>query len=624
LDPSSNQLDSVDHDALTRIDGLILAVRTLSTFLVYLPTLTFDFVDFDDLVYIVNNASLRDGFSPSAAAGLFSTAFEVNWIPITQLSHMLDVEFYGLEPAGHHATSVLLHALNAALLFACLRKLTGARWRSAFVAALFAFHPLRVESVAWVSERKDVLSTLFAFLCILSYIAYAKRQRVGQYLLSIALLAIGLMAKPMLVTLPFVLLLLDAWPLGRFPAIRPGESTHQRFPSVSPKRLVLEKLPMLAIVAAISAWALFLQASARPDFESLSLGARLGNAVLSYITYPMATIWPADLAILYTHPYRPGTGGTPPSPLILVAAILTLAAACTLALKTLQTRPYRALGLFWYLGTLLPVIGIIQVGAQGHADRYTYFPMIGLVIWIVWEAADFRKRLEPVSKAARTAAIVLLLLGLVAMIVTTRRQLETWRNNRALFEHAVEVSPGHAYLHSILAQQLEKDGEIGSAEMHYRRAIEADPNWTDLRVKLANLLQHRGRNREARVEIGNAIAHSPGRPELYMNLANLQIAEQQWDAALGNLHQAAALAPSSSAIQNNLANVLLRVGDLAEASAAFQRTVELDPGLTSAWYNWAMVVGRMGDYPAAREKLERVLDLDPSHAGARERLAKMR
>ncbi len=606
------------------IDALICVALVLSTFVLYSPSLGFDFVDFDDLTYIVHNEMIRDGFSFAGAARLFTQSFEVNWIPITQLSHMLDVEFFGLEPAGHHATSVVIHCLNSALLFLCLQKMTGARGSSAFVAVAFALHPLRVESVAWVSERKDVLSSLFAFLCILSHTAYAKRRNTFYYLLSIALLALGLMSKPMLVTLPFLLLLLDGWPLRRFSFMRSDDPAALRFSSLPARRLLLEKLPMFAIVVAAILWTLVLQASAQPDFVSLPLSARLANALLSYVLYPIVTIWPQDLGILYSHPYRPGTGGIPPSLLQLGGATVAIAAACTIALSTLRQRPYRALGLFWYLGTLLPVIGIIQVGAQGHADRYTYLPMIGLFVWLAWEVRDRWHARGLMAPVVRRVAIASLACWLIVMAMLTRAQLETWRSNRALFEQAVRVSPGHAYLELVLGQQLEKDSEFDTAEAHYRKSLAADPKWTEPRVKLANLLQRQARGSEAIEEIEKAIALSPARTELQMNLANFYSESGRWDVAESTLRSAIALTPTSPQLQSNLANVLLMKGDLDEAARAFEKTVELDPSLVSAWYNWAMVLGRQGNYPAAREKLRRVLELDPAHRGAQDKLERLR
>ena len=357
----------------------------LATFALYWPSLGFEFVDFDDLTYVVHNELIGEGFSFAGAARLFTTSFEVNWIPVTLFSHMLDVELFGHDPTGHHGTSVVLHGLNAALLFACLRRMTGSRWASVFVAVAFAIHPLRVESVAWVSERKDVLSSFFGLLSILAYTSYAREgnakfQQTRDYLISIVMLSLSLMAKPMFVTLPFLLLLIDGWPLRRMEGLTGEAADLPRFSRAPVSQLILEKLPMIVIVVVTSLWALSLQSGARADLESLPLLARLANAVLSYVTYPLATLWPQDLGIVYSHPYRPGTGGTAPSLPTLIVAGVAIAAACTVALRSIRQHPYRALGLVWYLGTLVPVIGIIQVGAQGHADRYSYFPMIGLTI----------------------------------------------------------------------------------------------------------------------------------------------------------------------------------------------------------------------------------------------------
>ncbi|MGH9361727.1 MAG: tetratricopeptide repeat protein, partial [Thermoanaerobaculia bacterium] len=346
----------------------------LLTVLVFAPVVRHDFVSLDDPAYVTGNAQVRRGLTAEGFRWAWGNEVAGNWHPLTMLSHMLDAELHGLDPGGHHLTSLLLHAANAVLLFVLLRRLTGAAGRSAAVAALFAVHPLHVESVAWIAERKDVLSAFFFFLALLAWSGYARRPSSWRYLLALLAFALGLLAKPMVVTLPLVLLLLDVWPLGRLPLAAAAERRRALGP------LLREKLPFVLLALGAAAVALVTQREAMSPLAALSLGRRIANALLAYAAYLSDTVWPRGLAVFYPLP------GALPAWRVALAAVL-LAALTALALARLHRSPWLAVGWLWFVGMLLPVIGLLQVGSQARADRYTYLPSIGLFVALVWEVA---------------------------------------------------------------------------------------------------------------------------------------------------------------------------------------------------------------------------------------------
>ena len=396
----------------------IAAVLLALTLLIYLPVRSFDFVNYDDPDYVTNNPHVRSGITADSVAWALTSQDAGNWHPLTWLSHMLDCRLFDLNGGGHHLTNLALHALNSLLLFWLLWRLTGALWRSAWVALLFALHPLHVESVAWVAERKDVLSAAFFFLTILAYIRFVERRTPIRYLAVLLAFCLGLMAKSMLVTLPFVLLLLDVWPL-------------QRSPKTAWRPLLLEKVPLFVISLAASVLTFLAQrhAGAVTGVDSIPILARLGNACISYLTYLFETVWPAGLAAFYPLPVKlPAVQA--------IAAAAAVLALSVLAWRSVRSRPYLFVGWFWYLGILVPVIGLVQVGSQAHADRYTYLPLIGIFVVAAWSLASI------VERWPRTQAIVtaLAIASAAACAATTSRQLPYWQNTATLFNHALDVN----------------------------------------------------------------------------------------------------------------------------------------------------------------------------------------
>jgi hypothetical protein len=490
----------------------------------YLPTLHHAFV-FDDAAHVADNPLVRRGLSGEGVRWAFTTLAGSYWHPLTWLSYMLDVELFGPKPGPLHATGLLLHAANAALLLLALARMTGAFWRPALVAALFALHPLHVESVAFAAERKDVLQAFFWMLALLAYARHARRP--GPVPLgAAALFALSLMAKPMAVTLPAVLLILDAWPLcragcgGRAPA-RP---------------LLIEKIPLLLMSAAVVVLTLRggTQTTVLLDLETLPLAARLENAAVSCVLYLVKAAWPAGLAVYYPLP----PGGTPA--LAWVSAALLLAAVTALAVRERRRRPWLAAGWAWYLVTLLPVSGVVQIGFYARADRYTYLPLVGIFVIVAWGGHELLSRLRA-GTAARAAAA---LLPLVLMAAAARVQIATWRDPVALFGHALAVTEGNWLAHYGVAQGLGAAGDPAVVEEHYREAIRLNPGFKEARNNLGILLAKRG----------------------------------DLEGALLLFQEAVRARPRAAHLHANLAVTLERLGRTAEAAQAYRRALELDPG----------------------------------------------
>ena len=428
----------------------------------------FEFVHYDDLTYLFGQPYVRQGLSGAAIAWAFTEPVLYNWHPLTLLSYLLDAELWGMSPRAFHLVNVALHGANTVALFLLLARLTGHRTRAAIVAALFALHPLHVESVAWVSARKDVLSTLFFLLTIRAYASWIRRPSAWRHVRMLGLYALGLMSKPMLVTLPFVLLLLDHWPLGRYEAaVRPRLG-----------RLVLEKAPLFVLALAACVITLGTQAGAMQALAHVTLPERLANAALSYLRYLGMTLWPARLGVLYPMPAHVDLAAGALAALLLVIVSLAV-------LRSARRLPWLFTGWFWYLGTLVPVIGIVQVGVQSHADRYTYLPLIGVFIAAVWTVAE---RIGP-GRNARLAAGSAAAVVIALLSVRTWFQLDTWRDSETLYEHALAVAPDSPYIHYNLATLLGEHGRHAEAVPHYREVVRLAPElmeaWSQLALSLA-------------------------------------------------------------------------------------------------------------------------------------------
>lgn len=586
--------------AQTRRHLAVAALLCGATFAIYLQVRHHDFVKYDDPIYILENPSLQVGLSLDTVARAFTESYETNWIPLTWISLQIDHVFFGFEPAGYHLVNVVLHALSAVLLYLALARMTGSPWPSAFVAAVFAVHPLHVESVAWAAERKDTLSGVFWMLTLVAYGSYAARPRsVARYLLVAACFSLGLLAKPMLVSLPLVLLLLDIWPLGRLRR----EGSGALADPAQLRRVLLEKLPLLAIAAAVSAVTVAVQreAGAMSDDDMLPLPLRLMNALDSYVIYVFDSFWPSGLAVFYPHPM------TASSPWIAGASALALAGMTVLFARFVASRPYLLVGWFWYLVTLLPVIGLVQVGMQARADRYMYLPQIGLTIALAWGARD---ALAP-SRAGRVALAVGGAVAVAALSLCTWRQLPHWRDTAALYTRAIEVTEDNFLAHHGLAGVLLERGHPEEAEHHFARAVEIKPRWPGAHIGLADALLEQERIEAAIESYQRALQLAPRDALGHAHLG--KALEKSGKLARGIHHYRRALElygdDPAPEVHAYLAAALVKKNNLVKAEEHFERAIALRPGFGEARANLGFVLIRTGRYAEARRQLEQALDL---------------
>jgi tetratricopeptide (TPR) repeat protein len=569
---------------------LVAALLAAITAAVFWPVLGFDFVNYDDPMYVTENVRVQRGLSGELVRWAFTTTYAANWHPLTWLSYGLDWSLWGRSAAGYHAGNLVLHALATVFLFLLLVRMTGAVWRSALVAALFALHPLHVESVAWVSERKDVLSACLWFLTTMAYVAYARGPSAWRYALVVAGLALGLMAKPMLVTLPFTLLLLDYWPLGRLRDAR------------AVRRAVVEKLPLLGLAAAVSVVTMLAQAGALRTLATYSLSVRIGNAVVSYATYLWKAVWPLRLGVLYPHP------GDSLSLAVVAGSAALLLAVTALAVVVRRSRPWVLVGWLWYLGTLVPVIGVVQAGEQAMADRFTYVALVGVFVAMVWSLPSWRM----------IPAVAVIVLALLAF--QTRAQLAVWRDTVTLYEHALLLDERNSTAHANLGAELIERGEAGRAKPHLERCIELTGACPDGLQNLATIVLDEGRPAEAIPLLERALALRPDFADAHYNLGNVYVRLGRDADAIQSFRTALRYNPDAYSAAFNLANTLTRLGALDDAIQAYQQALRIKPDLAGAANNLGSVYLRQGDFPAAARQYQEALRLDPSLEQARQGL----
>jgi Flp pilus assembly protein TadD len=606
-----------------RRDLVISTALVAVTAAAYWQAACLGLVAFDDLDYVSENAHVLGGLTWQGAAWAFTTPEQCNWHPVTWLSHMADVELFGTWSGGYHLASLALHCANTVLLFLILRWMTGAAWRSAAVAALFAVHPLHVESVAWVAERKDVLSAFLGLLALIAYVWYVRRPGVGRYVAVFVLLALGLMAKPMLVTLPLVFLLLDWWPLGRLakkgsaaapdaptaPAAAAQEASRRRVAL----RLVLEKAPLLALSAASSVITYVVQqrGGATVKLEWIPPGLRVENAVLSYVGYLGKMLWPADLAVYYPYVRSPSLAS------VLAAAGLLAAISAAVAWGARRGRQYLAVGWLWYLGMLVPVIGLVQVGGQAMADRYTYLPLVGMFIMAVWGAADLAANWRHGQKALAPAAACVVL----ALAAATARQVTYWTDSAALFEHAAAATADNSFAHYNAGAALMRLGRTREAVEHYREAIRIDPVHVKARNNLGVFLADHGRTDEAIAHFRVAIRLRPDDPELHYNLGRSLAAQGRTQEAVAHYREAIRLKPDYVDAHNNLGNALAREGRTEEAIEHYRQALRIRPDYAIVHNNLANALADRGLNQEAAAQCREAVRLEPRSAEARNNLA---
>jgi protein O-mannosyl-transferase len=604
---------------------LMAALLGAVTLVLYWPTMRHDFINYDDDVYVTANRQVQKGLTGANLSWAFTHPVCANWHPLTMLSHMLDCQRFGLKPGGHHLTSILLHALNTTLVFLFLRGCTGTFWRSALVAALFGWHPLHVESVAWVAERKDVLSGCFGLLTLIFYCRYARMQsRVESrwptaepaptlevrfltfnYWLAWLWFALGLMSKPMLVTWPFVLLLLDYWPLARF-----GPATRNPVPStIWP--LFREKIPFFAlmVLSSVVTYIVQRQSGAVMGIEHLPLTARIGNALISYERYLGKLFWPTDLSVFYPYP-----GHWPPAEVLLAGGMMV---GVTLLLFICRRRyPFMLPGWLWFVGTLVPVIGLVQVGEQAMADRYSYLPSIGLFILVVWGASESTRDRRYRVMALSTAGAV----ALIACLILTRQQLGYWQNGETVFRRAIAVTENNYAAYNHLGTALYRKGQLDEAIRQFEEAIRLNPHFAEAHYNLGTALEQKRELNQAISQYGEAIRLNPNYAEAYNNLGTALGQTGQHDQAMGQFEEAIRLKPDYVEAHNNLGNALLNQGRLDEAIVQFRETIRLNPDYARAHNNLGAALGQKGQLDAAIIEFQKAIRLDPEYAEARNNL----
>ena len=622
--------------------AILCALLAAATFIVFWPTAGYDYINLDDPVFVSSNAHVLQGLTWEGVGWAFRFDHGDYWHPLTWLSLMLDVTLFGRGAGGLHMTNVLLHAANAVLLFWLLWCWTGALWRSAFVAALFALHPLRVESVAWITERKDVLSTLFMLLSLWAYARSAKcevrganarrtshfalppgafdaRRSTLDYAMALLFFAFGLMSKAMIVTLPFVMLLLDYWPLGRVPGARhqaPGTHPQSVQPSTLNQqrstllRLVTEKLPFFALSVCSSVvtlgWKQKIEAAATA--ADLSVLLRIENAIVAYGRYLGKLFWPADLAVYYPHP-----GRWNPAEVICAAAVVGGLSAG--ALWWSRRRPYFLVGWFWFLGTLIPVIGLTRGWLQFMADRFTYVPLIGLFIIAAWGAGDVFHRLR-FSRTGQVAFVWFCGCVIAGCALQTTRQLRHWRDSGTLFRHAVAVTRNNDVGCYNLACWLEARGQADEAMAYYRKAIEANPRYANARNNLGLLLAGKGAMDAAIQEYAEALRIAPHYAETWSNLGNALLAKGRLADAMEHYRRALEINPGMAQVHHNLGIALGAAGRTDEAISEYSEALRLAPGRAETHNNIGYAMQTKGRMEDALDHYRKAIGINPDYVEA--------
>jgi len=594
-----------------RPELLVCLFLVIAILVVYWQVRNFQFVNYDDRQYVTKNHHVQAGLTTESVRWAFTAIHASNWHPLTWLSHMLDCQIYGMNPGRHHMTNVLFHILNTLLLFLVFKRMTGGLWQSGFVAALFALHPLHVESVAWVAERKDVLSTFFLMLTLWSYTRYVEDSEFKKYLLVILFFIIGLMAKPMLVTLPFVLLLLDYWPLKRFQL---GSSGDKNYTIKKPFYwgLIWEKTPLFLLSAVSSVGTYLAQKSsgAVHSLASIPFHVRIGNAIVSYVSYIGKMIWPNNLAVLY--PY-------PESKILwkVAGAVLLLIVVSVVAFRTKRTKPYFVVGWLWYLGTLVPVIGFVQVGLQAMADRYTYVPLIGIFIIIAWGVPDWvqKWRYRRIGIAAATIAI------LAILIITARLQVRYWSNSVTLFEHALDVTVDNSIAHLNLGEALAEQGKINAAVIHYYEALRIKPGLVAPHLNLGVALKEEGKLNEAIDHFTTALRLKPDCVEAQYELGDTLNKKGDFAGAVKHYQEAIRIKPDYTEAYNNIGVILARQKKDKEAIFHFYKALQIDSAYSGAYYNLGKIFTNQGKIEDAILNYRKTLQFDPDNTQALYNLA---
>jgi protein O-mannosyl-transferase len=577
---------------------IVIAILTASTLLAYWPVQNFNFINFDDNEYVYGNPHVTQGLTLKNIGWAFTKCYSANWHPLTWISHMIDCELFGVKAGGHHLTNLYLHIVNVALLFFLLHLMTGALWRSALVAALMALHPLHVESVAWISERKDVLSAFFLFLTLWAYFRYTRHPSIKSYSIVVVCFAAGLMTKPMLVTVPVILLVLDYWPLNRFASHSINWFGGRLFASGSAAAaftsLLMEKIPLILLSLASSIVTVLVQRGFNA-ITPFSLNFKIANAFISYASYCVSMVIPKNLCVLYPWP-------TIISVRVLIAAVVFLICISLLALRTRRSFPWLAAGWLWYLCTLLPVIGIIQVGVQRKADRYTYIPLIGLFIIIAWGIQALSNRFPKI----KTGAIVLACLSLAALAILTRKQVNYWKDNVTLYTHTLHCNPNNYAIHNNFGIDLNARGQTDEALKHLKACLETrpQPRYSSAEFNLGEIYEKKGDLQQAIRYFNEAVRSDSTDAKGYFRLAELF--RCSGDDSSASFCFTKSQQYYTQRIHDNpddgeglmiLGIIMIEKDSLKSAIDYFSKLIRVDPQSWNAYYYLGICWSRRGDFP---------------------------
>ena len=597
--------------AAIRMELMVCLFLLIATLAVYWQVRHFDFINCDDPVYLTENPNIQSGFSLKNIYWAFTAIYAANWHPLTWLSHMLDIQLYGLSPGSHHFTNLQFHLLNTLLIFLVFRGMTGTLWRSAVVALLFALHPLHVESVAWISERKDVLSTFFWMLTLLGYNGYVRQPTITKYLLIFLCLSLGLMAKPMLVTVPLVLLLLDYWPLNRFHLA----SLNNRTDTIQKQKvlyLVWEKVPFFILSIASSVVTIYAQhqGGAVSSIETVPIHFRIANAMISYVDYIRKMVWPNDLAVVYPYPENLRIWQ-------IAVACVVLTGITLLVFKFRRHHPYLVFGWLWYIVTLIPVIGLVQVGLQAMADRYTYMPLIGLFVMVVWGASALPIKWHDRKVYVTLAGIILL----SALMTASWIQASYWKDSATLFKRALMVTDRNFFVHNNLGVVLESQGKTEEAIRHYTETLRIDPNFAKAHFNLGQISLKQGKIDEAISHYLSAAQIDPKNVAALNNLGQALESQGKIEEAARYYIEASRIDPNYAQAHNNLGNVLARQGRIREAMEHYLKAQQIDPNYKEAHYNLGTLLFSQGRIHEAIDQYQGALRIDPLYVLAHNNLA---
>lgn len=589
--------------------GLVLAGATLA---VYAPVGRYGFTEYDDREYVTQNEVVRNGLSFDNAGWAFTTGHASNWHPLTWISHMIDCRLFGLNAGGHHWTSLLIHLANVLLLFALFLRMTGEPWPSGFVAALFALHPLHVESVAWIAERKDVLSTFFGVITMLAYVRYVENPGALRYVLTLLGFALALLSKPMMVTLPLILLLLDFWPLGRMKWGRcTVEKSRQKSRVRSPAFLLKEKAPFLALTVLSSAATLAAQRAggALVTMQKLALGARLENALTAYARYLGKMIWPDHLAVFYPFPREFAAWQ-------VAGATLLLAGASALVIRLAGRHPYLAVGWFWFAGMLVPVIGIVQVGMQSMADRYTYLPMVGILLMAAWGVPALTSRWKPLPRFLPFVVPAIV----ACYAIASSFQVRVWKDTTALFTHARDAVENNYVALNGLGSLALSQGDYAGAIGYFEAAIKIDPDYVQAKTNLGVALNQAGRFEEAIQIFEESSRHCANCEEIYYNLGVAYFSRNRFGEAISSYQNALRSNPVHANAMYNLAITFAAAGRVQEAESAYHQLLSAHPDHAGAHNNLGILLFNEGKIAEAGAQFAAAVRIKPDFAEARRNL----